>query len=181
MPILRPDDPGYDDARRGFNLFAGARPWGVAEPTTVDEVRALVAQTATEGVTIAPVGTGHQIGALPDLSRTLLLRPRIEGGVQVDAAARTARVAAGTTWETVVSAAAEHDLFALHGSSPTVAVVGYLLSGGSSFYGRRYGVAANHVRAIELVDADGVARRVDADHAPTCSGRCGAAGARSGS
>jgi FAD/FMN-containing dehydrogenase len=166
MPILRPDDPGYDDARRGFNLFADARPWGIAEPTTVDEVRALVAQTATEGVTIAPVGTGHQIGALPDLSRTLLLRPRIEGGVQVDAAARTARVAAGTTWETVVSAAAEHDLFALHGSSPTVAVVGYLLSGGSSFYGRRYGVAANHVRAIELVDADGVARRVDADHDP---------------
>jgi FAD/FMN-containing dehydrogenase len=166
MTILRPDDPGYDDARRGFNLIADARPWGVAEPTTIDEVCALVAQAAAEGVTVAPVGTGHQIGALPDLSRTLLLRPAIEGGVRVDPAARSARVPAGTPWESVVSAAAEHGLFALHGSSPTVGAVGFLLSGGASFYGRRYGVAANHVRAVELVDAGGAARRVDADHDP---------------
>jgi len=166
MTILRPDDPGYDDVRRGFNLIADARPWGVAEPTTIDEVCAVVAQATTEAVTVAPVGTGHQIGALPDLSRTLLLRPRIEGGVRVDAAARSAYVPAGTAWESVVSAAAEHGLFALHGSSPTVGVVGFLLNGGASFYGRRHGVAANHVRAVELVDARGVARRVDANHDP---------------
>jgi FAD/FMN-containing dehydrogenase len=166
MAILRPDDPGYDDARRGFNLIADTRPWGVAEPTTIDEVCELVAQAAAEGVTVAPVGTGHQIGALPDLSRTLLVRPRIEGGVRVDAAARSARVPAGTTWDSVVSAAADHGLFALHGSSPTVGVVGFLLNGGASFYGRRHGVAANHVRAVELVDAGGVARRVDAHDDP---------------
>lgn len=65
-----------------------------------------------------------------------------------------------------MSAAAEHGMFALHGSSPTVGAVGYLLNGGASFYGRRHGVAANHVRAVELVDANGVARRVDADHDP---------------
>jgi FAD/FMN-containing dehydrogenase len=166
MAILRPDDPGYDDARRGFNLIADTRPWGVAEPTTIDEVCELVAQAAAEGVTVAPVGTGHQIGALPDLSRTLLVRPRIEGGVRVDAAARSARVPAGTTWDSVVSAAADHGLFALHGSSPTVGVVGFLLNGGASFYGRRHGVAANHVRTVELVDAGGVARRVDAHDDP---------------
>lgn len=166
MTILRPDDPGYDDVRRGFNLIADTRPWGVAEPTTPDEVCALVAQAAAAGVTVAPVGTGHQIGALPDLSRTLLLRPCIDGGVRVDPAARSARVPAGTSWEPVVSAAAEHGLFALHGSSPTVGAVGYLLNGGASFYGRRHGVAANHVRAVELVDANGVTRRVDADHDP---------------
>jgi FAD/FMN-containing dehydrogenase len=102
--------------------------------------------------------------ALPDLSGTLLIRPRLEGGVQIDPQTRTARVPAGTVWDPVVSAAAEHGLIAAHGSSPTVGVVGYLLSGGASFYGRRYGVAANHVRAIELVDATGALRRVDADH-----------------
>ena len=164
--ILRPDDPGYDEARRAFNVLADLRPWGVAEPTTAEEVGALVRQAADEGVTIAATGTGHQAGAQPDLSRTLLLRPVIAGGVQVDPAARTARIPAGTLWETVVTAAAEHGLIAAHGSSPTVAPIGYLLAGGASFYGRRYGVASNHVRAIELVDAEGQQRRVDAASDP---------------
>lgn len=164
--IVRPDSPAYDEARSGFNLSADLRPWGVARPTTVEEVQAVVRLAADEGLTIAASATGHLAGALPDLSQTLLVRPRIEGGVQIDPQARTARVPAGTTWDPVVTAAAEHGLIATHGSSPTVGVVGYLLSGGASFYGRKYGVASNHVTAIELVDATGTPRRVDADNDP---------------
>lgn len=52
----------------------------------------------------------------------------------------------------------------MHGSSPSVGVVGYLLGGGLSFYGRRHGLAVNHVRAFEAVTPDGVLRRVDAEH-----------------
>jgi FAD/FMN-containing dehydrogenase len=44
-----------------------------------------------------------------------------------------------------------------------VGVVGYLLGGGLSCYGRMTGLAANAVRAIELVTADGQCHR--ADHA----------------
>src|SRR5262249_26339504 len=55
-------------------------------------------------------------------------------------------------------------LAAMHGSSPSVGVVGYLLGGGLSFYGRRHGLAVNHVHAIEAVTPDGVLRRVDAEH-----------------
>jgi len=43
-------------------------------------------------------------------------------------------------------------------------VVGYTLGGGLSWLGRRYGFACNRVTAIELVSADGEARRVDADN-----------------
>ena len=52
----------------------------------------------------------------------------------------------------------------MHGSSPSVGVIGYLLGGGLSFYGRRHGLAVNHVRAFEVVTADGVLRRADAEH-----------------
>jgi FAD/FMN-containing dehydrogenase len=52
----------------------------------------------------------------------------------------------------------------MHGSSPTVGVVGYLLGGGLSFYGRRHGLAVNHVLGFEVVTPDGVCRRVDAEH-----------------
>jgi FAD/FMN-containing dehydrogenase len=52
----------------------------------------------------------------------------------------------------------------MHGSSPDVGVVGYLLGGGLSFYGRRHGLAANHVLSIEAVTPDGVVRRIDTEH-----------------
>jgi FAD/FMN-containing dehydrogenase len=52
------------------------------------------------------------------------------------------------------------------GSSPDVGVIGYTLGGGMSFLGRKYGLAANAVRAIELVTADGQLVRADRENEP---------------
>ena len=53
---------------------------------------------------------------------------------------------------------------------------------GMSFLGRKYGLAANNVLAIEMVTADGRAACVPTTStSPTCSGRCAAAAAASGS
>jgi hypothetical protein len=87
-------------------------------------------------------------------------------GVAIDPEQRIARVEAGTLWLEVVEAAAPHGLAALAGSSPDVGVVGYTLGGGMSFLGRKHGLAANHVHAIELVTADGRLVRADRDHEP---------------
>jgi FAD/FMN-containing dehydrogenase len=65
-----------------------------------------------------------------------------------------------------VDAAAEHGLALLAGSSPDVGVVGYTLGGGLSWLGRRHGLAANSVEAIELVTPDGRVVRTDHDHDP---------------
>ena len=63
-------------------------------------------------------------------------------------------------------AAARHGLAGLAGSSPDVGVVGYTLGGGLSFLGRKYGLAASNVHAIELVTADGRLVRADREHEP---------------
>jgi hypothetical protein len=47
-----------------------------------------------------------------------------------------------------------------------VGAVGYILGGGVGLLGRHYGYAADHVRWIEAVTADGVLRRVTADSEP---------------
>jgi hypothetical protein len=60
-----------------------------------------------------------------------------------------------------VEAAAEHGLAPLAGSSPDVGVIGYTLGGGMSWLGRKYGLAANNVVAVELVTADGTFVRAD--------------------
>ncbi|HEY8583458.1 MAG TPA: FAD-binding protein [Capillimicrobium sp.] len=167
MPsVVEPGQDGYDQDRAAWNLTADLRPAGIATVTSVAEAQAVVAYAAEQGCTIAPLATGHLAVALPSLERSILVRTAIGGGVEVDPATRRARVPAGTLSEALVDAAAAHGLACLHGSSVDVGVVGYLLGGGLSFYGRRHGMAANHVTAIELVTADGEHRRVDAERDP---------------
>jgi FAD/FMN-containing dehydrogenase len=167
VALLFPDADGYDAARQAWNLYSDQRPAAVCVARTVEDVQAAVRYARTHGLTLAPQSTGHLSQTLPSLEGTLLLKVALhDGEVEVDPIARTARVAAGAEWEDVVLAASRHGLAAMHGSSPNVGVVGYLLGGGLSFYGRRHGLAANHVLAFEAVTPDGVLRRIDAQHNP---------------
>ena len=102
-------------------------------------------------------------------------------GVEIDVAAQTARVQAGTLWLEVSEASTPHGLFPLSGSSPDVGVVGYTLGGGLSWLARKHGLAANHVTAIELVTPDGRLCARPRTTTPTCSGRCAAAAGTSAS
>ena len=98
------------------------------------------------------------------LAHTVLVKTERMRGVEIDPESRTARVEAGVLWAEVSEAAAEHGLAALAGSSPDVGVVGYSLGGGVSWLARRYGLAANSVTAVELVNAESELVRADADN-----------------
>lgn len=159
-----PGDEGYELARLPWNRAVDQQPAAVALPRSVEEVAAVVRAASAIGLRVAPQSTGHGASALGErgLQGAVLLRLSEFTGVTVDVAARTARVLGGTLWQDVVTATAPHGLTALHGSAGDVAVAGYVLGGGASFYGRRHGVAANSVRAVELVLADGSLVRASA-------------------
>lgn len=160
-----PGDPGYDAARTPWNLAAQQRPAAVAVPRSVPEVQAVVTAAAAAGLRVAPQSTGHGAAALAEtsLGDTVVLRLSELTGVVVDPATRTARIVGGTLWQDVAVAAAEHGLAALHGSAPDVAVAGYALGGGLSFYGRQHGLAASSITAVEVVTADGSLLRASAE------------------
>ena len=164
--LVLPDDPGYDAARAAWNLAIDQRPAAVVAPETPGDVVAAIGYARAHGLHVAVQGTGHNAGPLGSLHATLLLRTDRMRGVRIDPTRRIARVQAGTLWLEVVQAAAAHGLAALAGSSPDVGVVGYTLGGGVSWLGRRYGLAASHVEAIELVTAGGRRLRVDHAHEP---------------
>ncbi|MFL5862740.1 MAG: FAD-binding oxidoreductase [Solirubrobacteraceae bacterium] len=164
-PLIWPDSDGYDSARQAFNLYSDQRPACICVARSVQDVQAAMAYAHGAGLTVAAQTTGHLSQTLPSLERTLLLKTALhDGEVEVDPVNQTARVKAGAVWGDVVDAVAPHGLAVMHGSSPSVGVVGYLLGGGLSFYGRRHGLAVNHVRALEAVTADGVVHRCDAEH-----------------
>jgi hypothetical protein len=162
--MVLPGDSGFDEARRAWNLAVDQRPAAVAFPESAAEVAAAIRYATGHGLRVAAQGTGHNAGPLGPLSDTVLLRTGRMRGIQVDPRARIARVEAGAVWLDVVHAAAQHGLATLAGSSPDVGVAGYTLGGGMSFLGRKYGLAANNVLAIEMVTADGRLVRADHEH-----------------
>ncbi len=163
-PVLRPADPGYAAEIAAFNPAAGRRPGIVVGVQSEDDVIAAVVGAGADGLPVGVKGAGH--GTTADPATPVLISTRRLDAVAVDPRARTARVGAGATWAQVVAAAAPHGLTALVPSSTRVGVAGYTLGGGLGLLGRRYGFAADHLRRLRLVTADGRPHEIDADRAP---------------
>lgn len=163
-----PGEEGYDAARTPWNLAVDQRPAAVAVPRDATEVAAVVRAATAAGLRVAPQSTGHGAGPLADcrLADVVLLRLSQFTGVTVDPEARVARVVGGTQWRDVLAATAPYGLTALHGSAPDVAVAGYILGGGLSFYGREHGLAANSVRSVDIVLHDGTIAHASATEHP---------------
>jgi hypothetical protein len=164
--VALPGDDGYDAGRSGFNLGLDQRPAAVAHPADAHEVATVVRAAGAAGLRVAAQSTGHNAGPLGDLRDTILIRTGALQGVEVDPVRRRARAGAGVQWEAVVDAAAPHGLYPLHGSSPTVGIVGYSLGGGMGWLARSHGLQTNSLTAIELVTADGELVRTDRDNDP---------------
>ncbi|MFC9857626.1 MULTISPECIES: FAD-binding oxidoreductase [unclassified Streptomyces] len=149
-----------DTFQTGFPI----RPDRVVEATGADDVRAAVAHAAGSGLRIAVHATGH--GLPGPVEGGVLISTRRMDSVRIDPQRRTALVGAGATWGQVIAAAAPHGLAPLNGSAPSVGAVSYTLGGGLGLLAREFGYAADHVRSLDVVTADGVARRVTADSEP---------------
>ena len=162
--MLTRDDPGYDQARRGWGLAVDQHPALVVIPDDTSDVATAVRVARDTGLGVAVQSTGHGV-LYPGDDSLLVVTSRLTS-VHVDPAARTARVGAGATWQVVLDAATPHGLAPLLGSAPHVGVVGYVLGGGIGWLGRLYGFGCDSVRSFEIVTGDGRIRRTDAtDHA----------------
>jgi FAD/FMN-containing dehydrogenase len=164
--LLAPSDPAWDALRATFNLLDDQRPAAIAAPEGVEDVVAAVRAAAQRGLLVAPQLTGHGAAGLGSLEGALLLRTAGLDEVRIDPATRTVRVGAGARWRDVVGAAAEQGLVALHGFSPEVGVVGYVLHGGLGWYGRTHGLASSRLTAAEVVLADGSLVRAEGRSEP---------------
>lgn len=154
-----PDEPGYNEILKRWRPGIEHHPALILVPETADDVVAGVRFARAAGLAVSVISTGHGKYAADD---SLLIVTTSMSAVQVDAEARTARAEAGALWRHVVEKAAPHGLAPLLGTAPHVGVVGYTLGGGIGWLARRYGLAADSVRSIEIVTPDGVLRRASA-------------------
>ena len=164
--VVLPGDGDWDEARSAWNLLNDQQPAVVALCESAADVASVVAFANDHDLRVTVQGTGHNAVAAGPMTDTILLKTSPMCGVTINPEVRRARAEGGAIWIDVSEAAAEHGLAALAGSAPDVGVVGYTLGGGLSWMARRYGLAANHVQAIEVVTGDGRQLRVDHDHEP---------------
>lgn len=150
-------DEGYEAAVAGFQTGIAHRPEVVVAATAAADVVEAVHTARTRGVRLAVQATGHGLRVPSD---GVLVTTRRMSGVRIDPSARTARVEAGVRWSAVIEGAAAHGLAPLAGSFPGVGAVGYTVGGGFPLLGRTFGYAADHVRALDVVTADGSLRHV---------------------
>jgi FAD/FMN-containing dehydrogenase len=162
--VFVPGDGGYDDARLAWNLAADQWPAVVVLVDSVADVVQAVRFARSQGMRIAPQGTGHGAVPLEPVEGVMLLKTSRLRDVHIYPATRTARAQAGAQWRDVTIPAGQLGLAALAGSSPNVGVIGYTLGGGIGWLARRYGLAANSVTAVEVVTPEGRLVRADAQH-----------------
>jgi FAD/FMN-containing dehydrogenase len=162
--LLSPGHRGWDSELAGFNTAAAHRPDLIVAAEHPDQIATTVRYAAEHGLPVGVQATGHGL-SVPADGGILITTGRLRG-VDIDPRARTARVEAGVRWNQVIAAAAPYGLAPLNGSSPFVGVVGYTLGGGLGPMARQFGYAADHVRWIDVVTADGVPRRASAEEEP---------------
>jgi FAD/FMN-containing dehydrogenase len=161
--LLRPGDPGWDDAVLIWNAMSPRVPALVVQPASVQDAAAAVGFAYEHGILLSIKGGGHNIAgtSIADGGLTIdLSRMRY---VTVDPGAQLAHVGPGCLLQDVDQATQEHGLATVLGFVSEVGVAGLTLGGGFGYLARRFGWAADNLEEVEVVTADGQIRTASRD------------------
>jgi hypothetical protein len=161
-PVFTPEHAGYAAEIAGFNTAVTHRPDLVVAAQSAEDVAATVRFALEHGQRVQVQATGH--GAHRPIEGGVLISTRAMRQVTVDAQSRSARVGAGTRWDAVIAAAAEHGLIPIAGSSVTVGVAGYVLGGGVGPLARSHGFSSDYLVGAKVVTGSGSVREAGVEH-----------------
>lgn len=157
--ILRPDDDEYADAVAIWNGMITKRPAVVIRAASRDDIARSVAFAREHELELSIKGGGHNIAGLALSDGGLTLDMSAFKSVEVDAAAKLARVGAGCLLGDVDRATQEHGLAATLGFVSLTGVAGLTLGGGFGYLTRRFGWTVDDLEEAEIVLADGSTQR----------------------
>ncbi len=160
--VLAPTDDGYAQRCHPDRFLEVPHPAVVVEPVSVEDVEAAVRYAAAVGMGVAVQATGGW--AATSIDGAMLIDTGRLDRVDVDAETWIARIGAGVTWSQVLDVAKPFGLAPLVGTTSHAGAVGSALGGGWGWLARRYGLATDRVRRLEVVTADGERRSACRDH-----------------
>jgi FAD/FMN-containing dehydrogenase len=161
-PVLGPDDPGYDVARRIWNGLIDRHPAAIVQCIGTADVVAAVNFAREHDLLLSIKGGGHNVAGNAVNDGGLVIDLSLMRGVHVDPATRTARAQGGATWADMDR---ETQLFGLAvpgGVVSTTGIAGLTLHGGAGHLRRKHGLSIDNLVSVDIVTADGVLRRASA-------------------
>ena len=156
--VLLPGDAGYDEARAVRNGLIDRRPALIVQCHGTADVVDAVGFAREHGLLVSIRGGAHNVAGNAVNDGGIVIDLSEMRSVLVDPEQRVARVQGGATWGDVDRETQLWGLAAPGGQVSTTGVAGLTLHGGLGSLHRKYGLALDNLRSVEIVTADGQVR-----------------------
>ena len=166
LRAIEPGDFAYDNVRATY--MRGGAPGIVLQPDSAAQVADAIAFARRHPDAALSVRSGgHGISGRSTNDGGIVIDLQNLNAIEVlDEERRLVRIGPGARWAEVAAALGEHGWAISSGDSGGVGVGGLATAGGIGFLAREHGLTIDHLRAAELVLADGSIVRTDAETRP---------------
>lgn len=164
--VITTGDSEYDQARKVWNGAIDRHPALIARPSNTAGVVQAVNYAREQGLPLAIRCGGHGMAGFGTVEGGLVIDMSLMKGIEIDPAARTAKVQGGVLGKELGAAAGPHGLALPLGTAPTTGVTGVLLGGGIGWLTRKYGLTLDNLLSAEVVAADGQVLRASETENP---------------
>jgi FAD/FMN-containing dehydrogenase len=164
--LVRPDDPGYDEARAIWNGAHDRRPALIVRCHGVADVLRTVEFARSEGLPLSVRGGGHSIPGFSTVDDGVVLDLSPMKGIRVDTDRKVVTAQGGCLWSDVDAETQAFGLAVTGGLVSTTGIGGFTLGGGIGWLVRRCGLTCDNLAGADIVTADGRYLRVDEDTHP---------------
>ena len=160
--LLLPGVPAYEQARRVRNAQIDKHPALIVQPRGAADVSSAVQFARASNLLLAVKCGGHSPSGKSTCERGMQIDLSLLRGASIDSQARIAHVAGGSLLGDLDHEAMAHGLVTTCGTVSHTGVGGLTLGGGFGRLARRFGLALDNVRAVEIVTANGAILRANA-------------------
>ena len=164
--LLLPGNEGYDVARRVLNASIDKHPALIVQPSVAADIQNAVAFAKERDMLLAVKCGGHSYAGKSTCNDGMQIDLSTYRHCRVDRGARTAYVAGGSLLGELDHEAMAHGLVTTAGTVSHTGVGGLTLGGGFGRLARRFGLALDNLKAVDIVTADGRLLHASADENP---------------
>jgi hypothetical protein len=164
--LLLPGHPAYEDARRVINAQMNKHPALIVQPRGAADVKQAVDFARANSLLVAVKCGGHSPSGKSTCDKGMMIDLSLMRGVRVDPKAKIARVAGGSLLGDMDNETMAYGLVTTAGTVSHTGVGGLTLGGGFGRVARRFGLALDNVKSVDIVTAKGEILRASADENP---------------